>query len=258
MKLFTFDQTTQIVYLTQCMISKNNQLNWVVSLVLALLLDHKASAEFKSDSLGFYPLWETPGSVLKHRELVIGTSGAAFGINDTAQVGTQPVLFMYRTPNLNGKISLLKREKFAVAIQAGVSHLLPQASRAFFSPMYTSRLDNPDFSVTLVPLSLGSTLFLSDFLQIHQSITALSILGHGVLKNETTSGYSLLAELIANERHSALFHAGKIGFVKNELLYLGTSYRYQNSWSEFRLGYFYRFRSSGMQSAPLASISLIF
>ncbi len=204
-----------------------------------------------SDSIGFYPLWETTGNVLEHRRLYLGTNGAAFGIANTAQIGVQPVSFMYRAPNIQAKFLLFKRAPWSIATQLGATQMLEQASRAFLSPMYTSRLDNPDFSITLLPVSIGASYDVSDWLQIHQGLTGLTLLGHGVLKDEFTPGYSVVAELMALNHHSALIHVADVGLWKHDLTLLGISYRYQSSWFEFRLGYFYRFRSTGMQSSPL-------
>jgi hypothetical protein len=207
---------------------------------------------------GFYPIWENTGFVERHREMYLGTNGAHYGILDVAHIGVQPINFMYRSPNAYVKASLFEKGNWHVAGQVGAYYLMNEASRSFFSPMYSSRLDNPDFSVYLVPVTLTATLRVSDWLDFHQTATALEVYSSsGVLDNQVYPGYSAVAELKARSRHSVLLHAGEVGFWKHDFSVLGTSYRYHNTWMEFRIGYFYRMRSEGMQSAPMIGFGLV-
>ena len=64
-------------------------------------------------------------------------------------------------------------------------------------------------------------------------------------------------EFKARARHSMLLHAGDVGFWNHDFSMLGASYRYHNSWMEFRIGYFYRIRSEGMQSSPLIGVGFV-
>jgi hypothetical protein len=207
---------------------------------------------------GFYPLWENTGFVEKAREIYLGTNGAHFGIEDVAHVGVQPINFAYRAPNGYVKFSLLQRGRWHVSGQVGGFYLMNEASRAFLSPMYTSRLDNPDFSVTLIPVSLTATLEVSDWMQLHQTATTLGVFcPSGQIENSAYLGYTAVAELLAKRRHSVLLHAGEVGFWNHDFSLLGTSYRYHNSWMDFQVGYFYRFRQDGNQSAPMISLGFL-
>jgi hypothetical protein len=207
---------------------------------------------FHPSTQGFYPIWESTAYVESHRDAYVGTNGADFGIGNVVQVGVQPVNFIYRTPNVFAKIRLFDKEDWQFSTQVGAYYLLDQASRAFFSAMYSSRLDNPDYNVMMFPASMIASRDISDWLEIHQTLTALTLHSPtGPLKTQVTFGYSIVAELKAKARHSVLLHAGEIGFWNHDFALLGTSYRYHNTWMEFRLGYFYRMRPGALQSSPL-------
>jgi len=203
---------------------------------------------------GFYPIWENTGFIQKHRELFAGTNHLQFGIKNGAQIGLLPVQYMYRTPNLYGKFALYEKGPWHLATQIGLLDLLPGASKAYFSPMFTSRLDNPDFSLFLIPVSLSATLEVADWLDLHQTLTSLSTFTSGPLDNETNFGLSLVAEIKGLSQHSLLFHWANVGLWRPDLTILGTSYRFQGEIVEFRLGYFYRFQKSGLQSSPMVSL----
>jgi hypothetical protein len=212
----------------------------------------------RSSTEGFYPIWENTGFVERHREMYIGTNGAHYGIANVAQVGVEPVNFIYRSPNGYAKFALFNRGNWHVAEQVGGYYLMTEASRAFFSPMYASRLDNPDFSVVLLPVSTTATLEVSDWMQIHQTATVLGVYSNsGQLDNTAFFGYSVVAELLARARHSVLVHAGEVGFWNHDFGMTGVSYRYHNTWMDFQLGYFYRFRQDGTQTAPLVSFGIL-
>ncbi|MGK5084387.1 hypothetical protein WDW37_13915 [Bdellovibrionota bacterium FG-1] len=207
---------------------------------------------------GFYPLWETTAHIEKHREAYIGTNGAHYGILDVAQVGVQPVNFIYRSPNVYGKISLGQRGQWSFATQLGAYYLMSESSRAYFSPMYSSRLDNPDFSIVLFPVSLSASLEVSDWFDLSQTVTGLNVYSpQGALQNMTYFGYSAVGEFKTHSHHSMLLHASEVGFWNHDFSLLGISYRYHNSWMEFRIGYFYRLRTEGAQTAPLIGLGFV-
>lgn len=222
-----------------------------------------AASESTADSIrpsttGFYPLWENTGYVERHREIYLGTNGAHYGIADVAHIGTQPIHFLYRAPNAYAKFSLLKRGSWNLSAQAGFFYLMNEASRAFLSPMYASRLDNPDFNVILLPMTFSATYELSDWLQLHQSATMMGIYSaSGQLTNEVFPGYTAVAEFLARRRHSVLAHFGEVGFWKHDFSMMGISYRYHNTWIDAQIGYFYRFRADGNQAAPMVSLGFL-
>lgn len=226
---------------------------------IAASVTSAASDGIRPSTEGFYPIWENTGFVEKHRELYLGTNGAHYGILDVVHVGVEPMNFFYRAPNGYVKFSLLQRGRWHMSGQVGAYYLMDEASRTFLSPMYSSRLDNPDFAILLTPVTVTATYELSDWMQLHQTATVLGVLGapDSPIQNQAFVGYSVVAELLAKRRHSVLVHAGEVGFWNHDFGMLGASYRYHNSWLDFQLGYFYRFRQDGSQSSPLISLGFL-
>ena len=207
---------------------------------------------------GFYPIWENTGFVGNARDIYLGTNGAHYGIGDFMHVGLNPVNFAYRTPNAYAKFKLFEKGRWHVAVQTGFFYLMDEASRAFLSPMYTSRLDNPDFNVTLIPVALTASYELSDWMQIHQTLTELGeFCTTGEIVNQAYTGYMISAELLAKRRHSVIFHAGEVGFWNHDFSTIGASYRFHNTWLEAQIGYFYRFQTDGNESSPMISLGFL-
>jgi hypothetical protein len=230
-------------------------------LVGLLLLGTAALADpastVRHTTTGFYPLWENTGRIERHQDVYLGTSGMQYGVLDRFHVGFQPLHFLYRAPNLYAKIRLYDEGAWHVATQVEGLYLMDQAGRATLSPMYTSRLDNVGFAVLLLPVSVAVTTDIGGWLELHQAVTALPLLTKGPLENETSFGYSLVAELNGKGRHGVSLHFSEVGLWRHDFAVLGASYRYRNDWLEFRLGYFYRMRSVGTQAAPLISLAFL-
>ena len=215
------------------------------------------SNEVRSNASGFYPIWENTAEVESHQEIFIGTTGAQFGVLNRAQVGSNLLQFIYRTPNISGKFLLpspasLSTWKFGVS--ATYFHLLESASESLFSPMYNSRITNPDFSIHLTSLQALATHQPNDWIRFHHSLTALSTVASGPLNSETYLGYSFVAELSGKRSHSLLLHATEVGFWKHDFSLLGLSYRYQGKVTELRAGYFYRMTRAGVEHSPLVGL----
>ncbi len=217
----------------------------------------QAEDALRSSTTGFYPIWENTGNIEGHRLARVGISDAEVGIGNFAQIGINPVLFAYRTPNAYLKFNLGRTEVSRWSLQLGFYYVLEQASRSSMSPMYVSRLDNPDFTLLLAPTSLNHSLNLSGWMQIHQSLTALPEISSGKLDNRIFAGYSAVAEFLPEERHGILLHFSEVGFWDHDFNLLGASYRYRNTWMEFRLGYFYRVHKTGAQSSPLFNLTFL-
>lgn len=217
----------------------------------------EAQASLRADTTGFYPLWEGTGHVERAGHLRIGTTGVQAGVAGVLHFGVQPLNFVYRTPNVFAKVQVLRTRTFSMALQAGFFRLLAGASRATFSPLYSTRLDNPDFALSLLPVSASGTLRVGTWLDLHQTATGLITLGSGPLASSLTPGLSVAAELNPLGRHALTLHAAEAGFWAHDLAVLGASYRYRNTWLEVRLGYFYRFTHAGVQAAPLLGIGVL-
>lgn len=231
-------------------------LPFLAVLLASCLVPSGAGADVpqRPTSGGFYPIWEGTGQVEPHRSLYFGTNGAQLGIRDWAQVGFQPVNYYYRTPNFSFKFLLPLESPWSTTLQVSAYYLLEMASRATLSPMYSARLDNPDFGVFLFPVSVAASRAFSDWLVVHQTATALGLFTSGALQNGLSLGYSFVAEFLAAPRHSVSAHFTEVGFWSHDHLMVGTSYRWQGDSLEFRLGYFYRIRTGSAQGAPLMAV----
>lgn len=223
--------------------------------ILSLLI-HVARAEVQPSTSGFYPIWENTAAVVPHQHIYLGSDGAHFGIGDRAQIGVQPLSFIYRTPNVYGKLNLGQFGHWDFATQLSGYYLFRDASRAFFSPMYASRIDNEGFSIFLAPISGIATWRPNGWFQLHHTLTLLGVASSGAIESEGSLGYTAVAEFQARQFHSVLLHAGEVGFKQRELSMLGISYRYQNDWMQLRAGYFYRLRAGALQSSPLVSFGV--
>lgn len=220
-------------------------------------LEALAPVELRRDTTGFYPLWEGTGHVERSGAVRLGSTGAQVGILGVAHVGVQPVNYLIRAPNGYAKVALFASERWHLAAQVGLYRLFEGASTAFFSPMYSSRLSNPDFAVTLVPVSLSASVEVAPWLEINQTLTGLTVIAPGHLDARVTPGLSVVAELNPRGRHGVSLHATEVGFWAHDLAITGASYRYRNTWMELRMGYFYRFSKSGSQSAPIVSFGVL-
>lgn len=215
------------------------------------------TSDLRASTTGFYPLWENTAFVEKGGDAFFGTYSGHVGILGRANIGVAPIHFAYRTPNVFVKSRIWNNDSFFVSGQVGAYYLLERASRSSMSPDYTSRLDNPDFTMTLLPISLATTYRLDDWIDLHQTVTSLWITSSGPVDNQMSLSYSFVAELLPVGRHSLNFHWTDVGLWNHDNTILGTSYRYRNTWVEFRLGYFYRIRRLGNQSGPLIGLGFL-
>ncbi len=216
----------------------------------------RKAREYRADTTGLYPLWENTGHVESAGDVRISTTGVQMGMPGV-HIGALPLPFFYRTPNAYLKGSLFSSNRAALALQVGFFHLLPSASRSAFSPMYPTRLDNSDFSLTVIPMHLAFSWTLSQWLEWHHTLGAVVNLPSGNITGDFTPGYLSGLELNPLGNHALVLHLGKVGFERHEFFLAGASYRFRNSWLEARFGYFYRFRAEGAQAGPLASLGFL-
>ena len=202
-------------------------------------------------------MWENTGFVERSGDVYAGTTGVQAGIAGVAQAGIVPVAFISRSPNAYAKLAVVRTRRWNVAVQVGGYRLLSGATRSFYSPAYSTRLDNPDFGITLVPVAVSASTEIGSWLELHQTITMLGVITSGPLRNGVTTGYSAVAEVNPHGRHALSFHFAEVGFWSQDLALAGASYRYRNGFLEMRLGYFYRFTRTGMQAAPLAALAVL-
>jgi hypothetical protein len=207
-----------------------------------------------SSLTALYPLWENTGHILGHRRLFLGTSNAEFGLFDKVQVGVHPLFYLFRTLNLHGKVRLLSRERLSVAAHAEILYFLPGASEAFVSSNYVSRIDTRDVQLTVVPVGTSASYAVTSWFYLHGTATVAGIFDNGPFRERLVLGTTVVAEVLALQRHSLALHAGEVGFWNHDFGTLGASYRYRRSWFELKLGYFFRFMKDGRQGSPLFSL----
>jgi hypothetical protein len=169
-------------------------------------------------------------------------------------LGTHPLSFIFRTPNVHGKVRLLSRERLAVAAHAELLVFLPGASEAFISSNYISRLDTRDILLTVIPVGGTATYQLTPWLYLHGTATVMGIFDDGPYRNRLVPGVTMVAEFLALEHHTFRAHAGEVGFWSHDFNLLGASYCYRRKWFEAQVGYFFRFMRDGRQGNPLLSL----
>jgi hypothetical protein len=225
-----------------------------VFLLAALLASPPDGADRSAFSAtGFYPLWENTGNTLEHRQMLLGTDYFELGLGGSAQVGLRPQEFLFRTPNLHGKVRVFARGPIELSVHVETLALLSGATSIFTSSNFVSRIDNSNGTLWVVPI--GSTLswFPADFAAINTTVTMLNVAG----KNQpyyASLGLSTVIELRALKHNGLLLHFTEVGFWRQDMFVIGASYRLTLGWFGAQVGYFYRFSPDGSQASPLLSL----
>jgi hypothetical protein len=207
-------------------------------------------------STGLYPLVETTGYLPRKYTLQLAWNQIAYSIFDGVTIGTQPALFMFRTPNFYVKARLYEDSKNAVALNVH-NHTLLKNSGDFFTTFYASPIHNPNSSVYVIPVSLAHSYKFNRHITIHQSVTDINVLAERDIQNQATLAYATMVELKARDHHSVFVHASEVGFWDHDYYYAGISYRYSSKTFFAQAGYFYRVQTEGVQSLPLFDIGFI-
>jgi hypothetical protein len=202
---------------------------------------------------GFYPLWEDTGTTLEDRQFLLGTDYFEVGLGGSAQAGLRPQEFLFRTPNLHGKVRLLARGSIELSVHAEALVLLAGATSIFTSSNFVSRIDNSSGALWVIPV--GSTLswFPTGFAAIHTTVTMLNVGGKGQ-PYYASLGLSAVIELRALKHNGLLLHFTEVGFWRQDMFVVGASYRFNLGWFGAQAGYFYRFSPDGSQASPLFAL----
>ncbi len=204
---------------------------------------------------GFYPIWEDTGSLLEPADIQLASNGFRVRIPGDVQLGLQPTYYLHRAPNLEAKVSILKRAELQLALRQSVIVLFRNAQDRMITPVYASRLTNPNSNVVLAPASLHATWRPFSFLLVHGSATVLPMLSNEKdFENRAVGGLSAMVELPVVRGHSLLLHGGEVGLWDHDFAYLGASYRLNYAWFMMQLGFAYRLRPEGAQGSPLLSV----
>lgn len=202
---------------------------------------------------GFYPLWEDTGTTLESRQMLIGTDYFEVGLGGSAQVGVRPQEFLFRTPNLHGKVRLLTRGPFSLSVHVETLALLAGATSIFTSSNFVSRIDNGNGTLWVIPVGSTLTWFPAEFAAVHTTITMLNVGGKGQ-PYYASLGFSAVVELRALKHNGLLLHFTEVGFWRQDMFVVGASYRLNLGWFGAQLGYFYRFSPDGSQASPLLAL----
>lgn len=225
----------------------------VTTVVAAEAEDHYPGAA----AVPLYPIWEGTGRILPHRATVLSTSSVQVGLADTAELGVRPVPFFMRTPNLQAKVGIYRRNGVQAAISLSALVFMRGAAKAFYSSRYASRMPGKHPTVVAAPASLSVSVALTPWMHLHNTATLLMVAGPRPVRTEGTIGDFATLEIIGGRGVSLFFHAGEIGFYRHDHLVGGASCRVLWTPIEARVGYFYRVSNQGAQSQPLVSVGVL-
>jgi len=205
---------------------------------------------------GLYPLAEGTGYVAKQYSLQAAWNELAYSLTDGLSIGTQPVLFVYRTPNVSLKAKLFQNSQHAIALNTGLNVLL-QNSAELFSKHYTTEIKNPNSNVFVLPVGLSHSYHFNQYLDFHHTFSSLNQFAESDIENKATFAYSAILQVNVLKNQSIFFHGGDVGLSNNEVLYLGASYRYTGKTFFAQLGYFLRYKDSTTEKLPLFDLGFI-
>ena len=214
---------------------------------------NKSSFGNRQLTTGLYPLVEGTGYLSQQYTLQMAWNQISYSLMDGVTIGTQPALFLFRTPNFFVKTRLYEDKTQSVALNIGTNILLKNSGE-FFTTFYASSIHNPNSSVYVVPVTLAHSYKLNSFITIHQTLSDINVYAEKDIKNEATIGYAGILELKARNNHSVFIHASEVGFLSHDYYYAGLSYRYSTKRFFTQVGYFYRVQTEGVQVLPLFDI----
>jgi len=206
---------------------------------------------------GLYPIWEDTGSLLSPSSLELSTSGVRAGLLERLQLGVQPNYLLHRAPNLELKVALYSRPGLQVALRQSAVVLFRDAQERMITPVYASRLANPDSTVWLLPASVHASWQPFTRLRVHGSATLLPLLSNQRdFDNQLSAGLAAMVELPVLPGNSLLLHAGEAGLWDHDFAYVGASYRLNYRAFLLQFGYAYRLRPEGVQGSPMLNLGV--
>jgi hypothetical protein len=177
---------------------------------------------------GLYPLWEQTATLQAPGAVQIGYGHAAVGLGPV-QLGTQPILDLHGTLNLQAKVALLRRPRFGLALVVGGYHVPTEAESRTVGNLDPTGFANPYAPVWLFPVSLVKTLRLGTRAAVHWTSTALLSRSPDPQLRSLTGGQTLLLELFASPHWAARAHGGVEGWPVAPQAHAGLSFGYRAS-----------------------------
>lgn len=212
-----------------------------------------SSSNTRPLTTGFYPLVEDTGYTPEANILQMAWNQISYSLVDGINIGTQPALFLFRTPNFFVKARLYQDKKHSVSAKLGANVLLKNSGE-FFTTFYSSPIHNPNSSVYVIPVTLSHSYTLNKHIKFHHTVSDINIAAERDIEETATIGYSAIVELRARDRHSVFVHGSEVGFWDHRYYFGGISYRYSTKSFFTQVGYFYRVQTEGVQSLPLIDI----
>jgi hypothetical protein len=196
----------------------------VVAPLLAVLVQPPTAAAEGSVN-GLYPLWEQTGVLHRAGTVAVGYGHAQVGLG-RLQLGTQPILDLHGTLNLQAKAALWRGERLDAALVLGGFRLPTAAQGRTVGNLYASGFSNPYAPVWLAPVSLAKTLRVGQRLALHWASTVLFSHSQAPEHRFVASGQTLMAELRAGPRWAARLHGGVEGWPIQAAAHAGLSFAY--------------------------------
>jgi hypothetical protein len=193
-------------------------------LPVALLAAAPAAADEGAVN-GLYPLWEQTAILHRAGSFQIGYEHAQVGLGPV-QVGTQPILAVHGTLNLEAKVALWRGEHLALALVVGGYRLPTAAEGRTIGNLYPSGFTNPYAPVWLVPISFAKSLRFGPRVQLHWASTLLLSQSEAAEHRYLSGGQTLMLELAASPRWSARVHGGAEGWPVQTMAHAGLSFAY--------------------------------
>lgn len=174
---------------------------------------------------GLYPLWEQTGILHRAGSFQIGYEHAQIGLGPV-QLGTQPILDVHGTLNLEAKVALWRGERLDLALVAAAYHLPTAAEGRTVGNLYPSGFTNPYAPVWLIPVSLAKSLRLGSRVRLHWASTLLFSQSAVAEHRYFSGGQSVMVELAASPRWSARLHGGAEGWPVQTMAHAALSFAY--------------------------------
>jgi hypothetical protein len=189
--------------------------------------DTRASETRASETIdGLYPLWEQTAALHAPGTFQIGYGHAAVGLGPV-QLGTQPILDLHGTLNLEAKVALWRGPRLQVALVLAALHVPTAAESRTVGNLDPSGFANPYAPVWLLPVSLAKSLRLGERVSLHWASTLLIARSPEPQYQYLSGGQTLMAELRASPAWAVRGHAGVEGWPVDGRAHAGLSFAYR-------------------------------
>jgi hypothetical protein len=193
---------------------------------------------------GLYPLWEQTAVLHPLGGFQLGYQHAQVGLG-RVQLGTQPILDLHGSPNLELKLAVWRGQRFSVALVVGGFYLPTAAESRTLGNLHPSGFTNPFAPVWLCPISLAKTLRLGSRVAVHWASTLLVSGSSDPQHRYVSGGQTLMMEVAAGPHWSAQVHGGAEGWPVQPVAHAGLSIAYRGEHLYGGLGAGRRFSFEG-------------